>query len=336
MTAVVTVGVPVYRGERFIAETLRSLQAQAFGDFAVMLSLDGPQPAAKAACRPFLADPRFRLVTQPRRLGWVGNANWLMGHVATPFFCMLPQDDVIDRSYLEMLLEYARRSPQAAVVYCDMQGFGRSDVTFEQPSVRGGAVARQLALLRDHLYAVAWRGLTRVEALRMAGGVPENRVDGFAADAAWMSAVARWGELHRVPLPLYRKRFHDANQHEVWNRWPLAKRAQGWAAHCAAMLDEALRAAATTGERRALWVAALGRLVSHRHAMHYIPVHRFAPADRASLVGLFFDEIEARGMDLPARFGTSGDVLYSHAVCHVEKLEAAATADQPAAGLRQL
>ena len=319
MTAVVTVGVPVYRSERFVAETLRSLQAQTFADFTALLSLDGPQQAAEEACRPFLDDPRFRMVVQPQRLGWVANANWLMELVTTPFFCLLPHDDLIDPRYLETLLEHARRTPRAAVVYCDIQGFGHSDVQFEQPSVRGDPVARQLTLLRDHLYAVAWRGLTRAEALRVAGGIPENRVDNFAADAAWMPAAARWGELHRVPLPLYRKRFHDANEHETWNRWPLAKRAQGWAAHCAAMFDQALRVRATTAERRALWLAVLGRLVSHRHALHYIPVHEYTPRDRASLVQLFFVELAARGIDLPQRAGTSADALYWRAVRQVER-----------------
>ncbi len=324
MTALVTIGVPVYRSERFVAETLRSLQAQTCGDFTAVLSLDGPQPAAEAACRPFLDDSRFQLVTQPRRLGWVGNANWLMAHAATPFFCLLPHDDLIDPTYFETLLEHARRAPEAAVVYCDVQAFGRSDITFVQPSVRGGPVARQLTLLQDHLYAVAWRGLTRVEALRAAGGMPQNPVGGFAADSAWMPAVARWGELHRVPLTLYRKRYHDANEHAVWNGWPPAKRARAWAAHCAAVLDEALRIEATPAERRLLWLTAVGRLVARRHAMHYIPVHEYTSSARAALVELFLGEIEARGMDLPALLQTSEDALRRQAVCHVEDLEAAA------------
>ena len=323
MTPAVTVGVPVYRGERFVAETLRSLQAQTFGDFAALLSLDGPQPAAEAACRPFLDDPRFTLVTQPRRLGWVGNASWLMEHVATPLFCLLPQDDLIDPSYLETLLVHARRAPEAAVVYCDVRGFGRADPTLEQDSVTGGPVARQLALIEDHLAGLAWRGLTRAEALRAIGGMPPNRMDGFAADTEWMAAVARCGELHRVPLPLYRKRYHDANEHDSWRRWPLDKRMRAWAGHCAAMLDQALRVPATAAERRALWLAAVGRLVSRRHATHFIPVRWLTPAARASLVELFSGELDARGVDVPGLLGTDAGELRRHALEHVEARDAA-------------
>ena len=60
----VTLGVPAYRGEAFIADTLASVQAQTHRDLEVLVSVDGPDPATEEACRPFLADPRFRLVVQ--------------------------------------------------------------------------------------------------------------------------------------------------------------------------------------------------------------------------------------------------------------------------------
>src|SRR5687768_14831997 len=236
----VTIGVPVYRGELFLAETLGSIQHQTHREFEVILSLDGPQPEAEEICQSFLRDSRFRLVTQPERLGWVRNIDWLMAQVTAPYWCCQPQDDLLDRRYLEVLLAHARSAPQAAVVYCDIEAFGALSVKLTQPSVTGSAVERQLALIRDHLAAVAFRGLTRVEALRLAGGMPRNEVESFACDTVWMAAMARWGELRRVPVELYRKRYHAANEHARWSRWPVAQRARAWALHCAAMLEQAL------------------------------------------------------------------------------------------------
>src|SRR5215211_6583898 len=66
-TETVTIGVPVYRGELFIEETLRSIQMQTHQDIEVIISLDGPQPEAEELCEPFLKDPRFRLSIQPKR-----------------------------------------------------------------------------------------------------------------------------------------------------------------------------------------------------------------------------------------------------------------------------
>ena len=94
MSPLVTLGVPGYRGERFMAESLDSIRAQTCPDFEVLISLDGPQPSLEEVCRPFLDDPRFRLVVQPERLGWVGNINWLMDHTTTPYWVYQQQDAV--------------------------------------------------------------------------------------------------------------------------------------------------------------------------------------------------------------------------------------------------
>jgi hypothetical protein len=131
-----------------------------------------------------------------------------------------------------------------------------------QPSVTGNASTRQLALLHGHHDAVAFRGLTRVEALRLSGGIPPNDIDSFSCEATWMAAVARWGDLWRVPMDLYRKRYHDANEHVKWAAWPPDKRIEAWIHHCAGMLEQAMLVDAAPLDRRLLWLAAVGRLVS--------------------------------------------------------------------------
>jgi hypothetical protein len=299
-TRTVTVAVPVYCGELFIEETLHSLQKQTHRDIEVIISLDGADPLAEALLDPFLQDSRFRLVVQPQRLGWVDNLNWLMTQVETPYWCYLPQDDLLDPRYVELLIAHADDSPEAAVVYCDIQAFGLLDTTFVQPSVTGSGGARQLALLYEHLAAVAFRGLTRVEALRVAGDIPANEIENFACDTAWMAAIARWGELQRVPLPLYRKRYHPGNEHTKWAQWPVEKRTRAWTIHCAAMLEQAMLVETTAQERRLLWLAAVGRLVSPRTAPHYVPVSDLTSAERVSLLDTFLELVRARGAaDIP-------------------------------------
>lgn len=287
----VTVGVPVYRGERFLEETLLSIQNQTHREIEVIISLDSPQPHAEELCEPFVRDSRFRLVTQPERLGWVGNLNWLMAQVHTAYWCLQPQDDLMDPRYLEVLVDHARRVPEGAVFYCDIEAFGSLSSTLIQPSVTGSASSRQLALLYEHLPAVAFRGLTRVEALHLSGGIPANEVESFACDTVWMAAMARWGELWRVPVPLYRKRYHPANEHTRWLGWPEERRAKAWSVHCAAMLEQAMLVKATVQERRLLWLAAVERLTSSRTAIKYLPVDSWTGEQRASLFDAFTEYV---------------------------------------------
>lgn len=306
----VTLGVPAYRGAAYIAESLASIQAQTHEDLQVLVSLDGPDPDTEEACRPFLEDPRFRLSVRPERLGWVGNFNWLVEQAATPFWCYQQQDDVLDPSYLETLVHAARRHPQAAVVYCDMQTFGTVEQPVSQPSVGGSSSGRQLALLYDHHAAVALRGLCRLRALRDAGRLRSNEVEDFASDTVWLSSMARAGELVRVPETLYRKRFHDANEHTRWARWPDERRRHGWLVHCAEMLDEAMLCDATVDERRLLYDATLHRLTTARRAPEYLPASARTDEGRRQLLADFFDHLRSHARpDLPDLLGTDWPAL---------------------------
>jgi Glycosyl transferase family 2 len=302
----VTIGLPVWHGEEFLEEALRSAQAQTHANFVCCISLDGPDPACEAICRPFLRDPRFRLAVQPQRLGWVGNINWLMAHVETEFWTYHQQDDILDPRYLEVLVDYARRTPEAALVYADIEAFGTYAATFTEPSVTGSASARQLALLYDHIASVAFRGLTRAEALT--GGIPPNEVDSFACPLAWTASVARFGELHRVPQTLSRKRYHAENVHTQWDRWPVEKHTRAWMVHCASMFEQAMLVECGPPERRLLWLAAVTRLISPRTAARHVPVAAMDAAARTALLESFFDYVRtAKNIDVPRLLDASWD-----------------------------
>jgi hypothetical protein len=298
----VTVGVPVWHGGRFLEESLRSIQNQSHQNLTILISIDGSDPESERVCRPFLQDSRFQLVIQPQRLGWVGNTNYLISRVETPWWIWHPQDDVLDPRCIEVLLHHAGENPVAAAIFCDIACFGLRDDALIQSSVTGDVVQRQLALIREHLPAVAFRGLTRLEALRFCGQMPTSAVDSFGLDAVWMAALARWGELIRVPAALYRKRFHTQSEHARWAEWTFEQRWQVWIAHCADMLAQAVLVPATAVDRHTLWLATLDRLTAPGWLNSFLRGDSAAaPVDSSSLLRLFIEYLRrVRGMDVPA------------------------------------
>ena len=307
MQGTVTVGVPVYRGERFLEETLSSIQRQTHADFQVIMSVDSPDPTCEAICARFLADPRFSMVVQAERLGWVGNLNWLLSQVSGEFWCYHQQDDLMDEQYLEKLIGHARTHPTAAIVYSDIIPIGRlGGGPFTAPSVLGASpYGRVMTMLQEHFPAFAFRGLTRAEALRQAGPVLENAVTNFGVDISWVTAIARYGELHRVPEPLYRKRYHDRNTESQW--WSLSKAEQirSWAHHCVDMLKTALQVPGSPEQCRLLWFAAVARLTAPEAARHFMDVAKLTAADRLDLLRQFMDLAEsAIPTEIPLRLDT--------------------------------
>ena len=207
-TPQITVGLPVYKGSDLVAKCLDCLQRQTFGDFEAIISVDGGDVETAAACRPFLADPRFRMVVHPQRLDWVGNFNWLLQQELQEFFCYRQHDDTTAPEFFEVLLHAADKEPNAAAVYCDCQFSGDLDGIEIAPSIEGEPQYRLLRYIEFLSSAAPVRGLIRRAAIRQAGLV---RSDEFRAPMevfVWLGKLLRWGNFRRVPEPLYYRLDH--------------------------------------------------------------------------------------------------------------------------------
>jgi glycosyl transferase family 2 len=311
MPATVTIGVPIYRGQSFLEESLASVRDQTYGNLEVILSVDGPDAECEEICQRFLTDTRFRLVIQPEHLGWMPHTNWLMSQVQTEFWHLQEQDDIIERHFLETLVNHAIEHPEAAAAYPDLRTFGTMDTHMEMSPVLGSPVMRQMKLIHEHFPGVAPLGLIRTEALRLSDGLQSNEFENFAADTAFMAGLARWGELHRVPGELYRKRVHSKSTHATWWDWPMERRFKAWQAHCLDMLQHALLAEGTPQDRRLLWLALIERLVSPRTSSYFLHTSELTAAERAGMLDSFLARARTSSIDIPESLDANWDEIES-------------------------
>jgi glycosyltransferase involved in cell wall biosynthesis len=193
----ILIAMPLFEGWEHVAATLDSIKAQTHENYRVLISVDGGDERSFAVCRPYTEDSRFELVLQPNRLHWEGNINWLAQQLREDFFCYWQHDDYCDPKYLEILSAYAMRHPEASSVYCDMKVFGTMEQLIQHPSVTGFALQRVLAQVTQFNPAVI-RCLVRASAMR--ASLP------IRLASTWALALARAGELHRVPQLLYFRR----------------------------------------------------------------------------------------------------------------------------------
>jgi GT2 family glycosyltransferase len=286
-TPPIAVGIPLWNASAFVAETLQSVLSQRDVRVEVLISVDGGDEKSLAACKPFLGDPRVRHVVQTERLGWVRNSAAVM-HAdnidGAAFGCLHLADDLMLDGYLATLRQAAEDAPQAAVIFSDIEAFGDTTEIITQPSVAGPPLLRQIDLLLRHYNAAAWRGLTRIDALHRAGPLESATTNDFAVDTVWMARMANYGDLVRVPIALYRKRYHPANTHTAWAAWSDETKLRCWTEHCAQMLHEALGAATERQSRRLLYDAARVRLLQTE-----------------SRVGPYSDLIEKSGAEIHKR-----------------------------------
>jgi glycosyltransferase involved in cell wall biosynthesis len=275
----VTIGVPVYRGQDDIPITLECLRTQSYPNLDVLISVDAADQETAKACEPFLTrDPRFRIHVQPSRLGWAGNTDWTMRNRRGEFYIFQQHDDQVSPSYVGDLVEAAARSPDAAICFAEMQCTGVQTQVLTGFALLGRPIERATAYL-ETLDPGPFRGLIRGSALASTSGLllsDFDPLDSYGTEMRFLTELALLGEFRFVPGPIYYKRLHAANLLLTRNRWSAHQRLLAWGCLAAWMTEVIVPAGQTPDECRYLFDTVLARFVSPNDPWRWlkIPVRR--------------------------------------------------------------
>jgi hypothetical protein len=112
---------PAWNAEGFIGPVLDSLAVQTYANFEVLISDDASTDRTPEICAAFAArHANFRLIRQPRNLGWIGNVNALLRAAEGDYFFFAFHDDRPLPSYVERLVAALEARPDAALAFADM------------------------------------------------------------------------------------------------------------------------------------------------------------------------------------------------------------------------
>ena len=100
----ITVGIPVFNGEKEIAEAIQSVLNQTYLDFELVVIDDCSKDQTLNVVRSF-SDPRIRIIQNEVNLGYIGNFNRTVSEANGKYLKILCHDDVIVPTCLEIQLE---------------------------------------------------------------------------------------------------------------------------------------------------------------------------------------------------------------------------------------
>jgi glycosyltransferase involved in cell wall biosynthesis len=111
----VTIGMPVYNGARYLEEAIRSILNQTEKDFVLLISDNCSTDATPAICQHLASeDSRITYVRQSRNLGAVGNFEFVLRTARSPFFMWAAHDDTRSPDCLSEALTVLSANPEAA------------------------------------------------------------------------------------------------------------------------------------------------------------------------------------------------------------------------------
>jgi len=218
VTAAVTVGLPVFNGERYLGDTLESLLAQSFTDFEILVSdngsTDGTEEIASTYAR---ADQRVRYTRHRTNRGAAWNYSHLVGETASPYFKWSGHDDLYDPGYLSACMtELGVGGPEVALCYPRtrlIDAEGRVKRAYDDGlDLRSGSPSQRLrALLENIGLANAVFGVIRTAALRRTRLIaPYND-----SDIVLLIELALIGRFHEIPQTLFHRRMHPGQAYQV-------------------------------------------------------------------------------------------------------------------------
>lgn len=210
--SLVSIGIPVFNGENFIEDAIRSVLAQTLSDLELVISDNSSTDRTESICRDMAgSDPQIRYFRNERNLGAAPNYNRAWQESRGRYFKWLAHDDRIAPQYVEATVRELEARPE--VMLCNtvvdyIDASGQVLATYDSELVKGDRERPSdrfaAMVLRSHS-CVDFFGMTRRAA--MVGSLLHGRFHG--ADRAFLAQMALRGRLAQLPQHLVEMREHS-------------------------------------------------------------------------------------------------------------------------------
>ena len=209
----ITIGLPVFNAERFLADAFDSILAQTYGGFKLVVSDNGSTDATAKIVEDYAnQDRRIEFIRNNYNRGASWNFNRVFAECRTRYFKWAAADDMLAPTLLERSFEVLESSPATVVlVYpqtllIDASGEIVGLVKDKLAAPPGAAPhVRLLRVFRNMEYGNTAFSLLRSDALRhtrLLGSFP-------SADHVLLGELALTGEFREMPEPLFLRRIHE-------------------------------------------------------------------------------------------------------------------------------
>jgi glycosyltransferase involved in cell wall biosynthesis len=209
----VTIGLPVYNGEKFLRRALDSLLGQTMGDFDLIISDNASDDATEEICRAYArADRRVRYCRNAINIGAPRNFNRTFELADTKYFKWSTADDFWGPEFLELALAVMERDPDVVLCYARTTIVAEDGYPIEQyedrlhltePSARRRftRLVRTIGLCHQHQGLIRSEGLRRTRLL----------MDHMGSDLNLLAELTLYGKFHELSQRLFFRRFHESS-----------------------------------------------------------------------------------------------------------------------------
>lgn len=205
-----SIGMPIYDGERYLHDALDSLIAQTFTDFELIISDNASTDKTQDICKAYQnKDRRIRYYRNDENRGAAWNYNRVFDLASGVYFKWAAHDDMVAPEFLEKCVQILSQEPDVVLAYpgsllCEEDGrlkgtyFDGLDLRDKAPHIR----FRKFLARPGLCHAVF--GVMRSDVLRatsLIGHYPRS-------DRNLLGELSLAGQIYEIPEKLFYRRVH--------------------------------------------------------------------------------------------------------------------------------
>jgi len=221
-----TIGLPVYNGEKYLAESLDSLLGQTYEDFELIISDNASTDSTAEICRQYeKQDSRVRYVRQPRNIGSSPNHNFVVSEGRGELFKWASHDDLYAPELLSRCIAALDKYPQVVLAHAwtaQIDSAGNTTRAFEYSHATDSdrAPERFRSMLFDQ-GGDDYYGVVRARTVRAVA--PQDSY--HHSDRTIVAEFSLHGSFYQIPEWLYFRREHAVQVEVGWpeKAWPSAR-----------------------------------------------------------------------------------------------------------------
>lgn len=224
----VSIGMPVYNGEKYIRQALDSLLAQDFKDFELIISDNASTDCTAEICQKYLVrDQRIKYHRNNINLGLWENFNKVLTLARGLYFMWAACDDIWEPSYISKLIKIIESNKSIVLASTDFDNIdenGKQTRTYPKILKLSSLETIFKRLLQFIMFeesegkANLVHGIMRLNTLKEIGSF--NKILGeWAADMLLVFSMLFKGNFYIIDELLFHKRIGGVSSHRKMSRW---------------------------------------------------------------------------------------------------------------------
>ncbi len=214
----VTIGIPVYNEDKFVAETILSALNQTYKNIRIIISDNcSTDRTFEIAAKYAQVDGRIKLIRHEKNIGASMNFELLLRNADGKYFMWLGGHDLISKNYLADAVDLLERNMDLSLVYFNHQFIDENGKDIETPvlsdinSTKLNKEGRLLKVVTDLQWCTSFHGVFRQE---FNNNIPFVKCVG--PDHLILFALANHGKIKYIAeIAYFRREFRKQETDEV-------------------------------------------------------------------------------------------------------------------------